>query len=259
MIENSTGVHVSSDDSDDIFELGFSTDGWLLGGVMPTRGFKSGPEQWQEDAAMEAVMTAAMVVDGKTWLSGANFDTILCFYSWESGKSRAPRITIEPGQLTFKASIDSDSTPGDKEQLTMFLFKRVLSDLDDIASAVDLPTPTIAFEALARAEWAGQEAARKPHLAEPDFYPPVSDYAASDVGSELDALEPNEVLLVLRYRQDDETDGQAFNRRLLQEEALSRLLGAPLASSKCGDAYAIAYPLPPDRTPTKARRSRRKS
>ena len=207
-------------------------------------------------------MTAAMVVDGKTWLSGANFDTILCLYSWQRGKSRAPRITIELGQLTFKASIDPDSTPGDKEQLTMLLFKRVLSDLDDIASAVDLPTPTIAFEALVRAEWAGQEAAREPHLAEPEPnlgepypYPPVSDYAASDVGSELDALEPNEVLLVLRYRQDDETDGQAFNRRLSQEEALSRLLGAPLASSKCGDAYAIAYPLPPE----KAKRSRRKA
>ena len=200
-------------------------------------------------------MTAAMVVDGKTWLSGANFNTILCFYSWEEGRDRAPRITIEPGQLTFKANIDPDSTPGDKEELTMFLFKRVLSDLDDIASAVDLPKPTIAFEALVTAEWAGPEAARNPHLEEPDYYPPVSDYAASDVGSELDALAPNEVLLVLRYRQDDETDGQAFDRRLLQEQALSELLGAPLASSKCGEAYAIAYPLPPER----ARRSRRKS
>ena len=213
-----------------------------------------GPERWQEDAAVKAVLTAAMVIDGKRWLSGADFDRISCYYSWK-GKAREPRITVEFGHLTFKSSVDPDSLPADEQDLTTALFRRVLDDLDYIASAVDLPGPSIAFEALVAAERSSREAGHGPHLPEPDFYPPVSDYAASDVGSELDALEPNEVLLVLRYRQDDETDGQAFNRRLLQEEALSRLLGAPLASSKCGEAYAIAYPLPP----AKAKRSRRKS
>lgn len=89
----------------------------------------------------------------------------------------------------------------------------------------------------------GEDASGEPDT-EPEFYSPVSDYAPSDVGSELDAMDDNDVLLVLRYRQDDEGEGPAFERRLRQEGSLSRLLGPPVASSKCGNAYAIAYALP---------------
>lgn len=247
-----------SDDAGDYAELGLDNP-WLLGGFSPFVSSRSGaPERWQEDAAVKALLAASMVIDGRKWLSGADFDHIFCDYSWRKGKSHTPRISVEFGHLTFEATVDPNSLPTEEEQLTVHLFRRVLDDLEYIASAMDLPRPSIAFEALVMAERM-REAGGRPYIAEPDFPPPVSDDAVSDVGSELDALEPNEVLLVLQYRQDDETDGQAFNRRLLQEEALSRLLGAPLASSKCGGAYAIAYPLPPDEPPKKTRRSRRNS
>ena len=216
---------------------------WLSGGIVVFDGPEGKvSDLWKEDAVANAIWTAAMVIDGWKWLSDReDFHHIFFHYYWKKGRPKSD-VTVEYGVLTLEASIDPGSLPADKDGLTWWMLQRVLGDLDAIATAMDLPKPPVTFQPWDMAGLNG-------HMSDQpggEFQPPVSDDAPSDVGSELDAMDDNEILLVLRYRQDNEDDGRAFERRIRQEDALSRLLGAPLASSKCGNAYAIAYALPKD-------------
>ena len=212
---------------------------WLIGGLSsasPSQGLSA-------ESVMDAVLAAGMVVDGRRWLASSDFHSIHLRYE-AKGQGRKPRSTVEYGRLNYESDLDPDVVPSAEAGGAWWLFKRVLNDLEDIARQRDLPAPPIALRALLDADVTGQP--DEGPAVEVSGFPPVSDYAPDDVGSELDALGDDEVLLVLRYKEENEGEGPAAERRLRQENALSRLLGHPLASSKSGNAYAIAYPLPED-------------
>lgn len=210
---------------------------WLMGGM--SSGSLS--QELSDESVMDAVITASMVVDGRQWLASSDFNLVHLRYKAKKGQGRKPRSTVKYGRLDYESDLDPDVVPAAEAGGAWWLFKRVLDDLEEIARQHNLPNPPIALRALLDADVRAEGPA-----VEVLGFPPVSDYAPNDVGSELAALGDNEVLLVLRYKEENEGEGPASERRLRQEYALSSLLGHPLASSKCGNAYAIAYALPKD-------------
>lgn len=212
---------------------------WLMGGLSS----QSRSQGLSAESVMDAVLAASMVVDGRQWLAAADFSSVHLSYRAKKGQGRKPRASLEHDRLNYESDLNTDVVPSTQDGSAWWLFRRVLSDLGDIAHQGNLPEPPIALQALLNAT-VREDPAEGPDAEMPGLYPPVSDYASADVGSELDAMGEDEVLFVLRYRQENEDEGRASERRLRQEHALSRLLGHPLASSKCGDAYAIAYALP---------------
>lgn len=211
---------------------------WIYSGLMSG----TSPD-FADEAADEAIFTIAMIVDGEQWLSSANFDAIMCNFVFRGGLAKSPRLDVKDEQLTLQIHVPLENLPTGKTGLTWWILQHVLGDLHVVASQFDLPSPPIAFRALTAARVRTRPPSKQ-DTGHPQYFPPVSADAPGDVGAELDAMDDNEVLLVLRYRDSGESERQAMERRLRQEDALTQLLGPPLASSASGNAYAIAYELP---------------
>ena len=67
---------------------------------------------------------------------------------------------------------------------------------------------------------------------------------SAEVIAELDALDEDEVLVVVPFHARDEGATEARDRLARQEQALSGVLGPFRAGNATGGAYAWAYPLP---------------
>jgi hypothetical protein len=192
------------------------------------------------DAAIDSVDLVSRLIDGAQWLRSAKFDSVMYGINLRKGPGAAPTSRIHHKELQHSAEIDVATLPADKAELAWWFFSETLRTLTLLAQRYELPAPPLRLEAAPANH--DDECWPPPPGSAP---PPASPYAASDVEADLAALDDNEVLLVIRYIGDHETEQEAAVRRRRQEAALAKILGRARASSVTGNAYTITFHPPP--------------
>lgn len=188
------------------------------------------------EVAMDAVDLAARLVDGVQWLQTADFESIMYGINLRMSPGLKPSVRVRDGRLEYRTQVDLTTIPARDSDMAWWFFNETLKTLSAIAERYELPSPPFRLEALKGVDGFDED----PASAGPAL-PPASHYAPSDVEADLAALEEDEVLLVVRYQKDGESESAATARRQRQESTLVRLLGPVRASSASGNAYILTF------------------
>lgn len=183
-------------------------------------------------AAQAAVVLLADGLDGARWLATAPFDTIMYSVLLRNNAAEPHSFRIRRRELEIDTYLDARSMPSDP---SWWFLKQAQHVLNAVAEHYHLGAPPLRQPLEERG----------PSTPPQDVLPPVDQDADADIGADLDALEEDELLVVIPYRLPGEDEDALFRRRLHVDDLLTDVLGAPPnASSATGNAYVFTFPMP---------------
>jgi hypothetical protein len=182
------------------------------------------------DAAFVAVDVLARGIAGARWLSAAPFDAIVFGMVLRDGPSEPPSFRVGRGELQIDSIVDARSLPADP---SWWFLQRVQRILMTVADRYNLGDPPL------------RELDPQPNLSTGLPLPPVDRTAPADVGADVEALDDDELLVVVPYQQPGEDERAVLDRRLRVDAALTDAFGAsPTASGATGNAYIFTFGMP---------------
>lgn len=191
-------------------------------------------------AAHAAVELLAGGLDGARWLAKAPFDTIMYGVLLRNGSAEPASFRIHRRELEIDTTLDARTVPADP---SWWFLQQAQHVLEAVAERYDLALPPLR-------ELDGESDSP---LARPDSLPPVDRNAEADISADLEALEDDEMLVVVPYQLPGEDEEALFSRRLRTDALLTDIFGAPpSASSATGNAYVFTFA-----TPQRRRRHKR--
>lgn len=194
-----------------------------------------GSETGRDDpvsAAHAAVELLADGLDGARWLTTAPFDTIMYGILLRDGPPGPANFRIRRRELEIDTILDARTVPADP---SWWFLRQVQHVLEAVAERFDLGLPPLR-------ELYDDPGSSLPPL---DSLPPVDQNADADISAEVEALEDDEMLVVVPYQLPGEDEQALFSRRLHTDTLLTDILGAPpSASGTTGNAYVFTFPMP---------------
>ena len=183
-------------------------------------------------AAHAAVELLAGGLDGARWLTTAPFDTIMYGVLLRNGPAELASFRIRRRELEIDTVVDAGTVPKDP---SWWFLQQAQHVLELVAERYDLGPPPLC------------EVDDEPDSSPPppDSLPPVDQAAAADISADLEALEEDEMLVIVPYQLPGEDEQALFTRRLHTDALLTDILGAPPnASGATGNAYVFTFAMP---------------
>lgn len=149
-----------------------------------------------------------------------------------NGPAEPASFRIRRRELEINTILDARTLPANP---SWWFLRQAQDVLDAVADRYGLGTPPLHES----------DDESDSSLPQSDSLPPVDQNAAADISADLEAMEDDEMLVVVPYQLPGEDEQALFSRRLQTDALLTQVLGAPpSASGATGNAYVFTFAMP---------------